>query len=143
MYSMKQAAAAIGISLKRLDNILVGPGRQLIARGRRGCARVILLQDVELVAIALLLQRDLGCGVADGIHLASRLIAAPEGRVPVGALGLLAFDVGRLRSIVRGALDDALAEFPRPTRGRPRQGTRKKRGAPYKAPRFLSLVNGA
>ena len=129
MYSTAEAADALGISAKRLDNILVGPARELVPAGVNGRSRSIRPETIELIAVALLLSRDLGVAFAGGIDLAGKISTSDDGVVPVGTLGSLHFDLGRLRSVLQNALGDAVEDRLQPRRGRPPTLPKKKRGA--------------
>ncbi|MDA1082165.1 MAG: hypothetical protein O2973_10900 [Gemmatimonadetes bacterium] len=128
MYSTSDVALALGLELKRLDNILVRHCRASLPSGGHGTARVIQESVVERLAVALLLQRDLGMPLQHGWPLAEEIISSHDGRVPVGTLGTLGFDVRRLRAVVRQALADAVQDRTPVRRGRPPLD--KKRGAP-------------
>ena len=54
------AAATLGVDTKALDNILSREASHLVPRGARGKSRRISAHVLELVAVALLLKRDLG-----------------------------------------------------------------------------------
>ena len=129
MFSTGETAEALGVSAKRLDNIITGAARTLIDVGTNGRSRTITQNVVERLAVALLLERDLGVSIRQGIALASQLVASPDGSITVGSLGSLQFDVDRLRSVLRNALGDAVDGQDRPRRGRPTIPTKKKRGA--------------
>ena len=126
IYSTAEAAAAIGIEAMRLDNILTGPGRHLIDRGSQGKMRAISPGVIEVVAIALLLERDTGIRIAPALRLAEAIRDSPDGVVPIGRLGSLRFDVTRLKSLIQDALADAVDGPVAPRRGRP---PKTKRGA--------------
>ena len=129
MFSTGEAADALGVSTKRLDNVLTGPGRLLIPTGRNGRSRMISTDVVETVAIALLLERDLGISVSMGLVVARRFVLGKTGAIPVGTLGSLHFDMVRLKSVLQTALSAVIDNRIQPRRGRPRGGTKKKRGA--------------
>lgn len=129
MYSTAETADALGISAKRLDNILTGPASSLVPTGRNGRSRTIPLVVIESLAIALLLERDLGISVSRGLTLADQLARKPADGIAIGALGSLHFDVARLKSILQNALSDVVDGRTRPKRGRPSRAEMKKRGA--------------
>ena len=129
MYYTSEAADALGISAKRLDNILTGPARLLVPQGINGRSRTIQLTVIESLAIALLLERDLGISIGRGLALAAQLLREPTTDIAIGALGSLHFDVARLRSVLQNALTDVLDGQSRPKRGRPSHAVKKKRGA--------------
>ena len=129
MYTTTEAADALGISSKRLDNILTGPGRSLLPPGVNGRSRTIQLVVLELIAIALLFERDLGISMGRGLTLATELVREPTTGIAIGSLGSLYFNVARLKSILQNALNDVLDDRRRPKRGRPSRTGKKKRGA--------------
>jgi hypothetical protein len=129
MYSTSEVADALGISIKRLDNIMTGPGRLLVKPGQHGRSRAIPADVIERLALALLLGRDLGIPLIRAISVASQLTKDPAGSVPVGSLGRLSFDVTRLRSVLEHALTDVVENRVQPRRGRPPLESKKKRGA--------------
>ena len=129
IYTTLEAAAAIGIEPKRLDNILTASGRHLIGRGAQGKARTIGADVIELVAIALLLERDTGLRIGPALRMASAIRASPDGTIPIGRLGSLRFDVTRLKSLIQDALADAVEGPAAPRRGRPPGSPKAKRGA--------------
>src|SRR5438445_12037532 len=100
MYSTTEAAEALGIGAKRLDSRLPGPARSLVPIRGNGRSRELSLETVELLAIGLLLSRDLGTPVAKALQLAGLLAASPGNPVPIGTLGSLHFDVAALRSVL-------------------------------------------
>jgi hypothetical protein len=126
MYTADTAAWALGVTQKSFDNFVARAVPALIPPGRRGKSRQIDDKALEVVAIAMLLCRDLGMPSLRAAEFAGRLVQDPEG-VPVGTLGTLRFDVERLRSVLRRALADAIdGRVPR-MRGRP-QAVKEKRG---------------
>jgi hypothetical protein len=118
--STDASAAALGVDRKTLDNLLAREGRMLIAAGSRGRRRRIPIDVLELVAIAMILNRDLGVSIAKGLELATRLVATPASPVPVGSLSSVTFDLNRLRLALELSLADALESTAEPTRGRPK-----------------------
>jgi hypothetical protein len=122
------AAAALGVSVKTLDNILARKPRTLTPAGRRGRSRHLPLHVLEHVAVAMLLNRDLGSPLPRSLQLAGALIQG-RGRHPVGAIGALHFDLASLRTSLALAVATALEEAPLAPRGRPPRRTKNKRGA--------------
>jgi hypothetical protein len=114
------AAVALGVDRKTLDNVLAREGRSLISVGSRGRSRRIPVDVLEVVAVAMVLNRDLGVSVAKGLELAARVVAAPTLPVQVGSLSSVTFDLGRLRLALDVSISDALESTAEPTRGRPR-----------------------
>ena len=128
MYSTLDVAIALGVDHRRLDNLIVRYCRDVVPAGQRGSSRKISDKIVDRLAVALLLNRDLGTPFDLGWLLSEQIEAAKDGRVQFGALGTLEFDLPRLRAVVRGALADAVQDRPPVRRGRP--VVNKNRGAP-------------
>jgi hypothetical protein len=118
--STESAAAALGIERKTLDNVLAREGRMLLAQGSRGRSRRIPVAALERIAIALVLSRDIGVGIAKGLELSERILASPFSPVTVGSLSAVLFDVARLRAALERSIDEALEGVAERTRGRPR-----------------------
>ena len=118
--STDAAASALGVDRKALDNALAREARPLIGQGRRGRTRQIPLPVLERLAIAFVLTRDLGVGLAKGLDLAEQLIIADGAPVPFGSLGELSFDSARLRRALERSIGDVLESTAEPFRGRPR-----------------------
>ena len=115
------AADALGLSAKKLDNLLNRSARVMVSVGRQGRRRRISPEAIERLAVALLLRRDLGVPLSRGLNLADQLRSSRESQVPVGVLGSLQFDMTRLRSVLEQALADAVDGHESPRRGRPRK----------------------
>jgi hypothetical protein len=117
--STDTSAAALGIDKKALDNILAREARPLVPNGSRGKSRRISIDVLERIAIALVLQRDLGVGIAMGLDLAGRILKSPSRSTAIGSLGSLTFDAARLRAALEHSVNEALESVPERTRGRP------------------------
>ena len=113
------AADALGIDHKLLDNILAGAATPIVPPGRRGRSRQIRFETIEIVAVALILQRDLGVPIAKGIRAGRSLVQAHGHTIPIGSLGAIHFDLDRLRAAIEQALVEALEHFIPARRGRP------------------------
>jgi hypothetical protein len=113
------SATVLGVDRKILDNVLAREARSLIRIGRRGRSRRIPIDALERVAIALILNRDLGVSVAKGLELADRVLDSPASPVMVGSLGALTFDVPRLRAALELSIAEALESVGQRPRGRP------------------------
>jgi hypothetical protein len=118
--STDTSAAALGVERKMLDNMLAREARSLVPNGSRGRSRRISIEVLERIAIALVLQRDLGVGVATGLDLAHRILESPSSSTAIGSLGALTFDVTKLRKALELSVDEALEGVPERPRGRPR-----------------------
>ena len=120
MLSTEAAATALGIGKKMLDNALARGARSLIGHGRRGRRRRIPLPVLERLAIAFVLTRDLGVGLARGLDLAERIVNASGAPVPFGSLGELSFNTARLTRALEQSIGEVLESTAEPLRGRPR-----------------------
>lgn len=118
--STQSAAAALGVERKTLDNILAREARRFFQNGRRGRSRRIPISVLERVAVALILNRDLGIPVGRGLELAGNFLAEDSSPIAAGTLTTIAFDVERLRKTLERSVDDALESMAEPIRGRPR-----------------------
>ena len=115
------AAAAIGVSRKRLDNILAREARRLLPAGRHGRSRRVSIAVVEVIGLGLVLSRDLGSPISKSLGLAERLLASSgNGVLGLGTLGHLAFDVVKFRRAIEHAVAESIEQTPTPSRGRPR-----------------------
>jgi hypothetical protein len=117
--STASAAVAIGVDRKILDNILTRECRSIILTGRRGQSRQIPVAVLEQIAVAFILNRDLGVSIARGLEIAKQLADTPSSTMAVGSLGELKFDLSRLRQTLELSIDDALESVAEPIRGRP------------------------
>lgn len=118
--STDAAATALGVDRKTLDNALAREARLLIGEGRRGRRRRLPLPVLERLAIAFILTRDLGVGLARGLELAGDILEAAGAPVPFGSLGVLSFDSARLRVALERSIAEVLESTAEPLRGRPR-----------------------
>jgi hypothetical protein len=132
--STRTAAVALGVAPKLLDNILAREARSLVAPGRRGRERRITFAALERIAIALVLNRDVGVSIARGLELAGQLLREPGVREPgvrepgvrepgvrelsLGSLTMLRFDAVHLNRALESACIEAVDELMPPRRGR-------------------------
>lgn len=119
MISSRLACDVLGVDGKRLDNLLLSLGTELGGSGRQGRSRKLSVEILELLAITLLLQRDLGLSAKRGFTLACQLSDSEDGTAPIGVLASLHFDTARLRSVLHNALASATEDHSDPRRGRP------------------------
>jgi len=119
-FSTTIAAEALGVDRKTLDNILAREARHLIGAGRRGRGRRVSVDALERIAVALILKRDLGTGIANGLELADRIVRSEAATLAVGPLIALEFDLPRVRTVLEASLAVALEGMAEFTRGRPR-----------------------
>ncbi len=128
MYSSDTCATALGISQKAFDNFVARGAKSLLPPGRQGRSRQIDGKSLEILTLAMLLCRDLQMPSVRAVEFAERIVRSPEG-VPVGTLGVLRFDVEKLRSVLQAAVADAIDGNGPRRRGRP-QAASMKNGAP-------------
>lgn len=126
MHSTESAALALGVDKKTLDNFIHRACASLVRPGRQGADRAIGTMALEVMAVALLLRRDLGISASRAVGFASDLVRGDHA-IHVGTLGILSFDMLRLRAVLQDALASAAELHVPRARGRPRQT--KKRGA--------------
>ncbi len=115
------AASVLGLEPKSLDNILSREAKHLINSGRQGKTRRISMTVLELVSLAIVLQRNLGVPIARGLQLAELLKGNPKNTIPVGHLGALTIDISELRTHLAREVSEILEQTTPPKRGRPRQ----------------------
>ena len=113
------AAATLGVDTRVLDNILSREASHLVPSGVRGRSRRISVQVLELVAVALVLKRDLGIPIARGLDLAAKLGESVAGEIPFGRFGTLRFSFNPLRSAMQQSIADIVEQTVPPERGRP------------------------
>lgn len=118
--SSQLAAEVLGVSRKRLDNALFGLRGSFEVSGKQGRSREIPVDHLELLALVLLLQRDLGLSLRTAFPLARTLVGSESGVAKLGVLGSLHFDMPRLRSVLQQALAGSVEDHVAPLRGRPR-----------------------
>ena len=88
-------------------------------RGVRGKSRRISAHVLELIAVALVLKRDLGIPISRGLDLATRLAESVSGEIPFGRFGTLRFNINPLRSAMQQSIADIVEQTVPPERGRP------------------------
>jgi hypothetical protein len=116
--STHAGAAALGIDRKTFDNILAREARHLVRAGRRGRSRRIPVQVLERIAIALILNRDVGIAIGKALEVAEKIVGTPTADIELGSLTTLTFDVTRLRLALERSIGEALESVAEPTRGR-------------------------
>lgn len=120
MYITTAAAATVlDVDIKSIDNLLSRDGKHLVTGGKQGRRRRIDASALEPVAIAKVLNRELGVPLARGLEVAEQLLKAPSFTVAVGRLGNLSFDVIALKSHLGALLTEVLEQTALPKRGRP------------------------
>lgn len=119
------AAETLRISRRNLDSILNRLGDAAIPKGRQGVDRRIPVQLLEVLMLAVELNRGLGIPMGQAFDLARRALSASEPEVattrelPVGEHSSLLIDVDALRMRVEELLGTAIESVVRPRRGRP------------------------
>lgn len=67
-YTTTDVAAALGTTTKMVDNLLAREAKHLLSTGKRGKSRLIDESLIEILAIALLLRRDLGTSARTSVN---------------------------------------------------------------------------
>ena len=117
--STRTAAVALGVAPRLLDNILAREAKSLVPAGRRGKERCITFAVLERIAIALVINRDVGVSIARGLELAGQLLGVPGAReLSLGSLTTLRFDTAHLKRALESACAEAVEEQMPPRRGR-------------------------
>jgi hypothetical protein len=118
--SSSLAAEVLGVDRKRFDNAVYALRSRLGLHGIQGQTREISVNHLELLAVVLLLHRDLEISVAKAFPLAKTLVSSDNGVARIGTLGSLHFDMPRLRSVLQQALAGSVEDHVAPPRGRPK-----------------------
>ena len=113
------AAAALDLDLKSIDNILSREGKHLIRGGKQGRRRRIDSSALEPIAIAIVLQHELGVPLGRGLVIGEKLLETRDRNFAVGQLGTLSFDIDALKSHLTAVLAEVLEQTALPKRGRP------------------------
>jgi len=117
-YTIATAALALSTSAKWVDNILSRHRVSGVSQERQGISRRVTVEGLLVLALAILLIRELGLPTPKAITLAEEL-ARNEGRY-IGELGLnLGLDLGSFRARLLESLESAVEMAPVPKRGRP------------------------
>jgi hypothetical protein len=118
--STAAAATALGIDRKSLDNIFAREARYLLTPGARGRSRRIPISALERAAVALILSRDVGITIKRALDVAEKILDASGGRIELGPLATIVFDVSQFRIALQQSVYDALESVAEAPRGRPR-----------------------
>jgi hypothetical protein len=121
------AAAVLGIEYKAIDNILCRDAKHLIKGGRQGRLRRIDAAALTPIAIAIVLQRELGVPLARGVEIGEQLTQDRTARIAVGRLGALTLDVAALQAHLSTVLAEVLEQTTPPKRGRPPRSANRAR----------------
>jgi hypothetical protein len=116
-YTIATAALTIGTSVKWLDNVLSHNRVSGVAQERQGVARRLTVDGLVVLALAVLLIRELGLPTSKAIAVAERVATEGQYTVPQGLT--LALDLSQFRSELLERLEHAVEIAPVPKRGRP------------------------
>jgi hypothetical protein len=118
-YSVAVASLSINAPKKWTDNAISQHNIDGIISTQRGVARRITFPALLTLAIARVLQADLGMSLSGAIRVATGLLSLPDGReMHVGPL-TISMDIAAARRALEMRLADAMESAPRPRRGRP------------------------
>ncbi len=117
-YTIATGALTIGTSVKWLDNVLSHNRVSGVAQERQGVARRLTVDGLVVLALAVLLIRELGLPTSKALALADR-VANNEGRYMVPQGLTLALDLTLFRAELLKRLERAVEIAPVPKRGRP------------------------
>jgi len=104
--------------VKWVDNALSHNRVAGVVQERQGVSRRLTVEALLILALAILLIRDLGLRTPKAIGVAEDL-AKNEGRHSIGPWFTLALDLRSFRLQLLESLEDAVEIAPIPTRGRP------------------------
>ena len=117
-YTIATAALVLGTSVKWLDNVLSHHRVPGVAQERQGVSRRLTVEGLLVLALVVLLIKELGLPTPKAIGLAAEL-ARNEGRY-VAEQGLnLGLDLRSFRARLLESLENAVEIAPVPRRGRP------------------------
>jgi hypothetical protein len=119
-YAIATAALALGTSIKWLDNVLSHHRVPGVAQERQGISRRLTVEGLLVLALAVLLIKELGLPTAKAIALAAEL-TKNEGRYVVEQGLNLGLDLQSFRVRLLENLENAVEVAPVPRRGRPPQ----------------------
>ena len=117
IYDTAAAAEALGISAKKLDNILSRHALPGIEKKRRGVGRRIGSDAVLAVFIAVEIVRAAHVPLGVALQL-SRTILMTGGEAMVGRFAVLTIDLAAVRASIAARLDAAVELVGRRPRGR-------------------------
>lgn len=106
--------------IKWVDNTLSHNRVAGVVQERQGVSRRLTVEALLILALAILLIRELGLRAPKAIGVAEDL-AKNEGRHKTGQWFTLALDLQSFRFQLLESLEDAVEIAPIPTRGRPPQ----------------------
>ena len=117
-YTVATAALALGLPIKRVDNILSHYSLPGIQQERQGVARRLSIDGLLLLALTALLIQDLGVPTQRAIALAEEL--ARQNGSHTSPQGLrLQLDLAAFHAFLLERLENAVEIAPVPKRGRP------------------------
>jgi hypothetical protein len=117
-YTIATAALTIGTSVKWLDNVLSHNRVSGVAQERQGVARRLSVDGIVVLALAVLLIRELGLPTSKAIAVAEQ-VASTQGRYTVPQGLTLALNLSQFRRELLHQLERAVEMAPVPKRGRP------------------------
>jgi len=117
-YTIATAALALGTSTKWLDNVLSHNRVPGVSQERQGVSRRLTVEGLLVLALSVLLIRELGVPTAKAIALAEEL-AKNEGRHEARRGLSVNVDLASFRLGLLEKLENAVEVAPVPRRGRP------------------------
>ena len=118
---MEAASIALGTTYKWLDNLLSHHAVPGVERHRQGVSRTLSADALRVIAIALVLIRELGVPASRAVALAARLSDGSSGALSRDVQ--VRADLDAIDDRLREGLVHALAATPPRRRGRPRSAT--------------------
>ena len=118
-YSVATVAFAVAAEAKWVDNLVARHGVPGVARRGRGVELSVSGLGLIVIAATRRLVVDLGVPVAVALPLAERLVADPDGAVPVGGVLAVRLDRRILERDLAGQLVEAAEAIAPRRRGRP------------------------
>ena len=119
VYDIAALSEALNADSRLLDNLLSRNDIEGVERRARGVTRRVTLEAAVTIRIALDLANALKIPFARALSVGTALAAENGMEFPVGAFGLLRFDVPAIRRFTLQQLDAAVETVGRRRRGRP------------------------
>jgi len=121
-YTVATAALALHVSTKWLDNILSHSQVQGVSQVKQGVARRLSVEALTILAIAVLLIKDLELPTQKALTIASLLLHS-RGTATLSSGVQIQIDVEQTITELLERLERAVEIAPLPRRGRPPQKT--------------------
>jgi len=121
-YTVATAALALGVATKWLDNILSHHRLQGVSQAKQGVARRLSFDALILLAIAIVLIRDLELPASKALMVATQLRQS-QGTVALPGGVQIRIDIQQITTVLLERLEHAVEIAPLPRRGRPPQKT--------------------